>query len=418
MEVISAPSAPLPNHGEILIRATGVGKIFCRDLKKSLIYGLCDMVSELLPSSKRNSSDEHLRKLRPGEFWANQGISFEVRRGECLGLIGHNGAGKTTLLKMLNGLIKPDAGSIEIHGRVGAIIALGAGFNPILTGRENVYVNGAILGLSKKEIDDRLEGIIEFSGIREFIDSPIQSYSSGMQVRLGFAVATSMEPDVLILDEVLAVGDAAFRTKCMRRIGELSKRCAVILVSHDQSQISRCCDRTLMLDHGKTCYLGETSGALLHYNEQKEDDANLTASELLHPSVSGFRIITPPEGLSLDSGATLSLSIELSLKEKFNPGLSLIGFVDHRGLIVAQADIQQYLPQLLPGMHRINIVLDRVDLAQGNYTININLWADNWHTILVSSLSRYRLKVSGERFLWCAYRMPIQKVRVERLSDA
>ena len=410
MEIISPPSPPHTTHGEVLIRATGVGKIFCRDLRKSLFYGLCDMFNELLPSSKRNSLDEHLRELRLGEFWANQGISFEVRRGECLGLIGHNGAGKTTLLKMLNGLIKPDAGSIEIHGRVAAIIALGAGFNPILTGRENVYVNGAILGLSKKEIDDRLEDIIEFSGIREFIDSPIQSYSSGMQVRLGFAVATATEPDVLILDEVLAVGDTAFRTKCIRRIGELSKKCAVILVSHDQSQISRCCDRTLMLDHGKTCFLGETSGALIKYNEQKEDDTNSLASELLHPAVSGFKIITPNEGITVNSGDPLKLTMELLVTEAFNPGMSLIGFIDHRGLTVAQADIQQHLPKLLPGLHRIDVELERVDLAQGNYTINVNLWADNWHTVLVSSLSCASLKVSGEKFLWCAYRMPVQAV--------
>ena len=144
--------------------------------------------------------------LRDGEFFAVKDVSFELRRGDCLGLLGHNGAGKTTLLKMLNGLIKPDAGSIMMRGRVGALIALGAGFNPILTGRENIYINGSVLGLTKKEIDAKIDEIIDFAEIREFIDMPVQSYSSGMAGRLGFAVATALDPDVLIVDEVLAVG--------------------------------------------------------------------------------------------------------------------------------------------------------------------------------------------------------------------
>ena len=194
--------------GDVLVRAENIGKIFCRDFKKSLLYGVCDALHEFFPfPHAKESLPSSGIMLRPSEFWANREISFEVRRGECLGLIGRNGAGKTTLLRMLNGLIKPDSGFIEVRGRVGAIIALGAGFNPVLTGRENVYVNGSLLGLSKKEIDGKIDDIIEFAEIGEFIDSPVQSYSSGMQVRLGFAVATAMDPDVLILDEVLAVGD-------------------------------------------------------------------------------------------------------------------------------------------------------------------------------------------------------------------
>ena len=183
-------------------------------------------------SATRNASDAGLLQhatvnpqlsppLRDGEFWAVNDVSFELRRGECLGLIGHNGAGKTTLLKMLNGLIKPDAGSITIRGRVGALIALGAGFNPILTGRENIYINGSVLGLSKKEIDGKIDEIIDFAEIGEFIDSPVQNYSSGMSVRLGFSIASSLSPDVLILDEVLAVGDIGFVIKCLNRVRQL-----------------------------------------------------------------------------------------------------------------------------------------------------------------------------------------------------
>ncbi len=203
--------------GDVLVRVEGVSKKFCRDLKRSLWYGLKDTAADLLGRNGASS-------LRLDEFWAVDGVSFELRRGDCLGLIGRNGAGKTTLLKMLNGLMKPDKGRIEIRGRVGALISLGAGFNPILTGRENIYVNGSVLGLPTREIDAKLDEIVDFAEIGEFIDSPVQSYSAGMQVRLGFAVATALRPDVLLLDEVLAVGDAAFRAKCYDRLARHPRR--------------------------------------------------------------------------------------------------------------------------------------------------------------------------------------------------
>lgn len=162
---------------EVLVKVEGLGKKFCKDLKTSLWYGLKDLVTGM-----RGNRGE--RQLRPKEFWAVKDVSFELRRGECLGLIGHNGAGKSTLLKVLNGLINPDAGKVTIKGRVGALIELGAGFNPILTGRENIYNNGAVLGFSRQEIDEKLNDIIAFAELEEFIDMPVQNYSSGMKVRL------------------------------------------------------------------------------------------------------------------------------------------------------------------------------------------------------------------------------------------
>jgi ABC-type polysaccharide/polyol phosphate transport system ATPase subunit len=205
-------------------------------------------------------------KLRDGEFWAVKDVSFELRRGECLGLIGHNGAGKTTLLKMLNGLIKPDSGSITMRGRVGALIALGAGFNPILTGRENIYINGSVLGLTKKEIDAKIEEIIDFADIREFIDMSVQSYSSGMAVRLGFAVASSLKPDILILDEVLAVGDVAFQAKCFNRLADMRRDgVPFILVSHNMHQISRYCKKVVFMKHGRIEFFGEVEEGISRF---------------------------------------------------------------------------------------------------------------------------------------------------------
>lgn len=248
---------------EVLVKVDGVGKKFCRSLKKSLLYGVGDIARELVPFPRKSGSPLSNERLRPGEFWAVDEVSFELRRGECLGLIGRNGAGKTTLLKMLNGLIKPDRGRIEIRGRVGALIALGAGFNPILSGRENIYVNGSVLGLTKKEIDEKIEDIIDFADIRDFIDTPVQSYSSGMQVRLGFAVATALEPDVLLLDEVLAVGDAAFRVKCFNRIDKMISNTAVIFVSHNMPQVTRICNTVLLMDHGAVIDSGNNLGNVI-----------------------------------------------------------------------------------------------------------------------------------------------------------
>ena len=236
---------------ETLIKVEGVSKKFCRSLKRSLWYGIKDLGSELLGRRHGRAGE-----LRTGEFWAVKDIGFELKRGECLGLIGPNGAGKSTLLKMLNGLIKPDRGRITMRGRVGALIELGAGFNPILTGRENIYVNGTVLGFTKGEIDRKFDEIVEFAAVGEFIDSPVQNYSSGMKVRLGFAVAAQMDPDILIIDEVLAVGDVGFRSKCFNAINRISKKAAVIFVSHTMPQVARICDDVLLLNKGQAEFQG------------------------------------------------------------------------------------------------------------------------------------------------------------------
>jgi lipopolysaccharide transport system ATP-binding protein len=257
---------------EVIIKVDNVSKKFCRDFKKSLWYGLKDTVSDIF-NLNNNEHEYALPPLRKVEFWANQNISLEVKRGESLGLIGCNGAGKTTLLKMLNGLMKPDTGSIEMHGKIGALIALGAGFNPILTGRENIYVNGAILGLSKKNINKKVEEIIEFAEIEEAINAPVRTYSSGMQVRLGFAIAGLLiKPDILLLDEVLAVGDFKFRAKCLARINQLKQSgTSLILVSHIAQQIIQNTDKCLYLQNGRVQALGETREIYRLYENQNNE---------------------------------------------------------------------------------------------------------------------------------------------------
>ena len=397
--------------GEVLVSAENVGKVFCRDLKKSLAYGVWDALREFFPQTETRALDfQNHRPLRSGEFWANRGISFELSRGECLGLIGKNGAGKTTLLKMLNGLIKPDSGMIEIRGRIGAIIALGAGFNPILTGRENIYVYGGLLGLSKDEIDGKIDDIIDFAEIRDFIDSPIQSYSSGMQVRLGFSVATAVEPDVLLLDEVLAVGDIAFRTKCLRRIGEISKNSAIIFVSHDQSQVARICDRVLLLDHGTPVFHGPTAQGLELHNESQQPSPEGVPKMEAHPFLTSFRIESIGADDSVVSGNSLRIVFEIESSDRLDVGSGMIHFMDERGICAANADLSRHLTHLPPGNTRLTVDLERLDLTGGSYSLNVSMFSPNKRSLVLYAIGCGNFRVHGETFMWSNYRIPVQGV--------
>jgi lipopolysaccharide transport system ATP-binding protein len=231
-------------NSDIILKVEGLHKKFCRSLKRSMYYGLTDLARGMVGAQ---ISDE----LREGEFWALQDINFELKRGETLGLIGQNGCGKSTLLRLINGIFPPDKGRITVRGRTGALIAVGAGFHPHMTGRENIYLNGTILGMSKDEITRKFDAIVDFADIGEFIDAPVATYSSGMTVRLGFAIAIHCEPDLLLIDEILAVGDANFRAKCFNAVNKVSQSAATILVSHSMPLITRVATRGIHLIKGK-----------------------------------------------------------------------------------------------------------------------------------------------------------------------
>lgn len=202
------------------------------------------------------------------EFWALKGVSLDVEPGESLGLLGHNGSGKSTLLKCVAGILRPTAGDIRVNGRVAALLELGAGFHPDLTGRENVYLNGSILGFKKKEIDRIFDAIVDFSEIEKFIDNQVKHYSSGMYARLAFAVAVHVEPEILLVDEVLAVGDEQFQKKCLARIERFRKEGrTILLVTHAADLVRRICDRAAVLDHGELVTVGEPADAVATFRE-------------------------------------------------------------------------------------------------------------------------------------------------------
>jgi lipopolysaccharide transport system ATP-binding protein len=366
---------------DILVSVNNVSKKFCRRLRRSLWYGVKDLGSELIG---RNNSHKDLRK---DEFWAVQDVSFQLKRGETLGLIGPNGSGKTTLLRMINGLIKPDGGRIEVRGRVGALIALGAGFNPILTGRENIYVNASVLGIPKAEVNRKFDEIVDFSGIEEFIDAPVQSYSSGMAVRLGFAVAAHMNPDILLVDEVLAVGDMVFQAKCLSRISRLrGEGCTIILVSHNEEQIRRVCNRSILLNKGKTICLGDLNTCYANYHQlpHKEwiGEVQRAGNQKVEIREVEFLDDQRIQQVSFRVGQPMTLRVHLAPHEPIDDPAIDIGFNSNMGYVASSIHskfsgqslgrlegpciVEIYLPSLYlaPGGYRISAIITAADLLE------------------------------------------------------
>ena len=256
------------------IKAEGLSKKFGLTLRQSMNYGLRDATRRLVGKAAESGV------LREGEFWAVKDVSFELREGEALGIMGVNGCGKTTLLRILNGVYSPDTGRAQLRGRVGAMIAAGAGFAPMLSGRENVYVNGTLLGLNTREIDALMDEIVAFSELGQFIDLPVKNYSSGMYVRLGFAIAALSRPDVLLMDEVLAVGDLNFQKKCFDHILQLKREgTAIILVSHSPGAIWSVCDRGLFMDRGLVKVDGLVENVIRAYDDQNSRNAAASSAQ-------------------------------------------------------------------------------------------------------------------------------------------
>jgi lipopolysaccharide transport system ATP-binding protein len=333
-----------------------------------MYYGITDISRNIL-GKKTNSTI-----LRKNEFWAIDNISFHLKKGEALGIIGANGSGKSTLLKMLNGIYWPDKGKISVKGRVGALIEVGAGFHPLLTGRENIYVNGAILGMTKQEINLQFDSIVDFSGIEEFLDTPVKHYSSGMYVRLGFAIAAHCHPDILLIDEILAVGDIGFRQKCYNFIESIKKDCSIVLVSHDMFQIGRVSTNVLLMQNGKQKYFGESEQGILEYY-------NLFNS-------SSFYAKTKTEGtinlkdfdLTLIGNDQLSMTFhiqKLKEAEKIRFILS-ITFVDSKGYKFAHIN-SLFNNKVFQEENKILCIIPELNLNTGKYLIDLVIY-DEFHS--------------------------------------
>lgn len=331
------------------------------------------------------------------EFTALKDVSFEIKKGETVGIIGRNGSGKSTLLQLISGILKPTSGSVTVNGRVFALLELGSGFNPEFTGRENVYFQGVIMGVSKAEIDERFEEIAAFAEIGEFIDQPVRTYSSGMYVRLAFATAIHSNPDLLILDEVLAVGDIVFQRKCYEHLSRLikEKEPAVILVSHDIRQVERFCSRVIFLQNGLCMANGSSHEVCQLYLEQSSRDM---VAELFDTSERHTKISSSGEAelLSIDlldqhdlsireisSGDSLRVRIRFKLSVLLIQPELIVGTQTVDMLYLSSASTRELdIPyQLEAGEHVIEYAIDQFPMAPGGYFVRFGIRDENFRLI-------------------------------------
>jgi lipopolysaccharide transport system ATP-binding protein len=351
-----------------VVTVSRVGKKFAKSLGQTLRYGLVDIGREFL------FQGEAAPALRTGEFWALDDVSFELKRGEALAIIGRNGSGKSTLLKLLYGLIKPDAGEISIRGRMAALIELGAGFDPILSGQENVYINASILGLSREEVDEVLPAIIKFSGLRDFMGTPVKFYSTGMRARLAFSIATNLSPDIFLVDEVLAVGDMEFRQKCLRNmVSFVENGGSLILVSHTANQIQMVCNRGIVIDSGKLVCEGSALEALDHYyskdlHRELRPSLKLQPTETLDCSISSVEIEPNPETGAIRTGREFSVSITAHFEREAQVVASLS--ILARDLLTVVAIESSETPRRCgPGIHVFRFYLSNLPLMPGVFHV-------------------------------------------------
>jgi lipopolysaccharide transport system ATP-binding protein len=319
-----------------------------------------------------------MRRQKQETFWALKDVSFEVREGEVLGLIGRNGAGKTTLLKILSRITRPTTGWAEIHGRVGSLLEVGTGFHPELTGRENTYLSGAILGMGKREIVRKFDEIVAFAELEKFIDTPVKHYSSGMYVRLAFAVAAHLEPEILLVDEVLAVGDINFQKKCLGKMGDVARAGrTVVLVSHQLNQVRRLCDRAIWIDAGQMRIDGTAHDVLSAYESAMFDGNRGEGIARAAGSKAQFLRweIVEPRGQRVDLLSSLDpvkVSFQVELAEPITHGAHGIAlFNADRQLMWARAI---HNLSLKPGLHIFEHSIAMLPLRPGAYQWQVTLW--------------------------------------------
>ncbi|MFZ0296187.1 MAG: polysaccharide ABC transporter ATP-binding protein [Candidatus Sulfotelmatobacter sp.] len=348
-------------------------------------------------SPKRWYSQAFRQRSTP--MWAIRDVSFQVRQGEALGIVGHNGAGKTTILKILSSITTPTTGEITIRGRMAALVEVGSGFHPELTGRENIQLHGAMLGMKRSEIRRKMDSIVEFSGVGEYIDVPVKRYSSGMYVRLGFSIAAHLDPDILLLDEVLAVGDAAFQAKCLERLSELRRTGrTVVFISHDLSAVYRLCDRAILMSHGRVVAEGPPRQVIDEYQQMTfgDDTRPIGAAELDSPAQCTSVSFTAPDTADgIQTGHPMVARLGYRARQIIPAAVFRISIYWPSGYLCAQlttdssqggftlgpgdGTIEFYCPVLpvVPGLYRIDLSIEsngqEIELRQRCATLNVGL---------------------------------------------
>ena len=387
------------------------------------------------PRTFQETFAKGLRRLQPVErFWALRDISFNIERGRMVGVVGPNGSGKSTLLRLIGGVGRADAGRVEVNGRIGALLDLGTCFHPDLTGRENVFVSGVIFGLTRHQVAERLNSIIAFAELEEFIDNPIRTYSTGMQMRLAFAVSVHTEPEVLLIDEVLSVGDHAFQHKCLDRIARFkADGRTIVLVSHETELVREFCDEVLWLSSGRVILHGRPDIVVGRYIEEAEILLNRQASvdaetqrrtpqfapvmstfqgtELrlnenrsgsLELELTAVRLVDTEGQLvtTIESGCPLRIEIDYRASKPVTGAIFQVYIFREDGLVCydLNSQLEPWSPGLFQGKGQIALQLERVDLANGTYHLEVGSWTENWLYAYDYHSNAYSLTVYGSSF--------------------
>jgi ABC-type polysaccharide/polyol phosphate transport system ATPase subunit len=315
------------------------------------------------------------------ELWALDGVSFDIEQGETFGLIGHNGSGKSTLLKCIAKILRPDKGHIVSKGKISALLELGAGFHPELSGRDNVYLNGSILGLSKRQIDDRFDDIVDFAGLEDRIDTPVKNYSSGMYIRLGFSVAINVDPDILLIDEILTVGDESFQRKCAQKFEDLkASGKTIVIVSHGLASVAELCDRVALLDHGHLEAVGRPTDVIDTYLGGVEKNVRPDGEHGIRFGEGGAEILSvelldgqgrPAEHIR--AGQPLAFRIHFNTDGPISKPVWRIEFHDRHGAVIAGSNTKIYgqVPDEVIGPASIDYVVDALPLVPGLYDVSL-----------------------------------------------
>lgn len=360
---------------ETLIKVENLYKKFGTSLRRSMAYGTVDTLRSMFGINYNQS------KLRKGEFWALQDLNFELKRGEKIGFLGENGSGKSTLLRLLNGIFPPDKGKITINASIGALIAVGAGFHPHMTGRENIYLNGTILGMTNSEIKSKFDEIIDFAEIGDFVDAPVSTYSSGMSVRLGFSIASASFVDILLVDEILAVGDLSFQLKCMRKLSEFRQSGGTfILVTHNMQMIRNSCEKVIWLEKGKIVDIGDINlcnayeaAQLKKYSNNKSQKAKiLRYDELIE--ITDLKILHSnlvTDEINICEPVTFQIIFKTQ-REIFNPIFS-ISMRNPNNVIVFEKYSNFQLQIVQPSVYSVSLHFEELNIRPDVYTLTITL---------------------------------------------
>jgi lipopolysaccharide transport system ATP-binding protein len=377
-------------HVENLSKAYQIGQIGTGTISKDIErFWITKVLGKEDPFLKIGETNDRSKKGESNIVWSLKDINFEINQGDTVGIIGKNGAGKSTLLKLLSRVTSPTTGEIKVKGRIASLLEVGTGFHPELSGKENIYLNGAILGMRKKEITRKLDEIIDFSGVERYIDTPVKRYSSGMYVRLAFAVAAHLESEILIVDEVLAVGDAEFQKKCLGKMGDISKGegRTVLFVSHNMAAVKSLCSKGIVLENGKTSFNGPVDGAIEYYLKNSESFAHRRWDAKTSPKVNFIRlleakVLNTHNEIALNHPITDDVNIEFTYEVTQENQLFLHGFNlfnGHNIHILSSHDKQaKSLNNPLPlGIHTTNITIPGNFLAEGAYNCSFAIMRYN-----------------------------------------